>query len=171
MKSTEFIKTRTPASVPQAVATRKMYGTEKKIIEQIWGMNRPRSIQSIQIAFKLLWDHYAPLYGVTRKMPDVQFGPGTKYHGRYLSYTIARERGQPWLIELCPGQRNFYVLIHELVHALGPTQHGVRFAEIYHDVLSHDTFKDIMSSPLGLKFSDFLKDDHPQFVKRADRNR
>jgi len=104
-------------------------------------------------------------------MPEVQFGSGTKYHGRYLSYTIARERGQPWLIELAPGQRNFYVLIHELAHALGPVQHGVKFAEVYHDLLSHETFKDIMSSPLGQKFLTFLKSEHPEFVKKAYRSR
>jgi predicted metal-dependent hydrolase len=168
---TEIVKPRTPASIPQGVATRKMYGTEKQIIEKIWGMNRPRSLKNIQVAFKLLWDHYSPLYNVYRKMPEVQFGPGTKYRGRYLSYTIARERGQPWLIELAPGQRNFYVLIHELAHALGPVQHGVKFAEVYHDLLSHETFKDIMSSQLGQKFLNFLKSEHPEFVKKAYRSR
>jgi len=167
----EITQKRTPASVPQGVATRKLYGAERDVMEKIWGMNRPRSLNNLKVALKVLWDHYAPNYNVTRKMPELRFGPGVKYHGRYLSYTTAQEKGQPWMIELCPGQRNFYVLIHELVHALGPNQHGVKFAEVYHDVLSHETTKDIMGSSLGQKFLTFLKSEHPEFVKKAYRNR
>ena len=170
MKIMELTQKRTPASVPQGIATRKLYGQEKNVMEKIWGMNRPRSLNNLRVALKVLWDHYAPKYNVTKSMPEVVFGPGVKYHGRYLSYT-GGDYGGPDKIELCPGQRNFYVLIHELVHALGPVQHGVKFAEVYHDLLSHKTTKDIMRSPLGQKFMTFLKNEHPEFVKRAYRNR
>ena len=171
MKITEVTQKRTPVRIPQGVVTRKMYGTETNVIEKIWGMKRPRSLNNLIVAMEVLWDHYAPKYNVTRKMPDLIFGPGTKYHGRYLSYTVARKPGQAWLIELSPGERNFYVLIHELVHALGPTQHGIKFAEIYHDLLSHKTTREIMSNPLGQMFMTFLKNEYPEFVKRAYRNR
>jgi hypothetical protein len=166
MKIMEVTQKRTPASVPQGMATRKLYGTESAIIEKIWDMKRPRSLKTLQVAMKVLWDHYAPKYKVRWKMPELRFGPGTKYHGRYLSYTYGME-----YIELAPGERNFYVLIHELVHALGAVQHGVRFAEIYHDLLTHETMRELMDNELGAKFLNFLKNEHPQYVRRAYRNR
>lgn len=170
MKITEVTQKRTPVRIPQGVVTRKMYGTETNVIEKIWGMKRPRSLNNLIVAMEVLWDHYAPKYQPNRKIPTLIFGPGTKFNGRYISYT-GGNYGNPDLIELSPGERNFYVLIHELAHALGPTKHGIKFAEIYHDLLSHKTTREIMSNPLGQKFMTFLKNEHPKFVKRAYRNR
>ena len=177
MKIMELIQKRTPASIPQGMATRKLYGTEAQIIEKIWGMKRPRSLKALQVAMKVLWDHYAPKYASRKRMPELRFGPGTrmrpaKYRDNrsHVSYT-GGDYGGPDIIEFAPDERNFYVLIHELVHALGAIQHGVRFAQIYHDVLSHETTREIMNTPLGTKFMNFLKNEHPEFVKRAYRNR
>jgi predicted metal-dependent hydrolase len=151
----------------QAMATRRLYQTEAKIIEQIWAMRRPRSLRTLQAALDLLWDHYAPLVGTRRLKPRLRFGPGTRYHGRSFSYTMDTRPGQ--LIELAPDERNFYVLIHELVHAFGPSQHGIRFAQIYHDLLQHDTFREMMSTPEGMRFLDYLRQEHPRYVRRAYR--
>ena len=165
------IKKRTPAHIPQGMATKKMYGTEAKVLEKLWDMKRPRSYKANATLLKLLWDHYAPLYNVRRAMPDLEYGPGTMFGGRALSYTVTRGNGKPWLIQLAPGERNFYVLVHELVHALGPNNHGVKFAKVYHDLLSHDMFQEFMNKPLGRQFLNFLKSEHPQFVRKAYRNR
>jgi hypothetical protein len=73
------------------------------------------------------------------------------------------------VIELAPGERNFYVLIHEMVHAFGPSQHGVRFAAIYHDLLNHDTFREMMATPEGIRFLQYLQQEHPAYVRRAYR--
>lgn len=170
MKISEIESKRTPVSIPQGMATKKMYSTEKQIIEKIWGMKRPRSFKSIQAAFDLLWDHYSQEFNVRKPKPLVRFGPGTKYHGRYLSYTMPLKGGMQ-VIELAPGERNFYVLVHELAHALGPYQHGLRFAQIYHDLLSHETFKELMSTELGQQFLQFLKQEHPAYVRKAYRDR
>jgi predicted metal-dependent hydrolase len=61
------------------------------------------------------------------------------------------------------------VLVHELAHALGAIQHGVRFAQLYHDMLQHDTFKEMMSTEDGQKFMQYLKVEHPKLVRRAYR--
>lgn len=164
----EEIKKPRSAATKQAMATRTLYKKEVDIIERIWAMRRPRSLKTLQAALDLLWDHYAPLVGTRRIKPELRFGSGTKYHGRYYSYTMDTHPGQ--VIELAPGERNFYVLIHELVHAFGPSQHGVRFAEIYHDLLQHDTFKEMMTTPEGQKFLIYLSQEHPKFVRKAYRS-
>lgn len=177
MKIMEVIQKRTPPSIPQGMATKRLYQTEADLIEKIWDMKRPRSLKALQVAMKVLWDHYAPKYVPRKKMPILRFGPGTwqgpaknRDYRKYVSYT-GGDYGGPEIIEFAPGERNFYILLHELVHALGAIQHGVRFAQIYHDILSHKTTREIMNTPLGAKFMNFLKSEHPKFVRRAYRNR
>lgn len=167
MRIQEVTPPRRSAATKQAMATRRLYRREAEIIEQIWDMRRPRSLKTLQAALDLLWDHYAPILGTRTRKPDLRFGPGTQYHGRPLSYTMNTYPGQ--VIELSPRERNFYTLVHELVHALGPSQHGVRFAQVYHDLLSHETFREMMSTPEGIRFLEYLKQEHPQFVRRAYR--
>ena len=75
------------------------------------------------------------------------------------------------LIELAPGGRNWYVLAHELAHALGPSEHGIGFARVYHDLLNHRTFKTIMSTPRGQEFLEYLRVEHPRQVRRIYRRR
>ena len=151
----------------QAVVTRRIYQREGELIERVWAMRRPRSLPTLQAALDLLWDHYVPVFGTRRRKPLLRFGPGVRYHGRYLSYTQDTDPGQ--VIELAPGERNFYVLTHELAHSLGAIEHGVRFAEIYHDLLDHETFRDMMSTEQGQRFLRYLRDEHPRFVRRAYR--
>lgn len=168
MRMQEVSPTRRSAATKQAMATRRLYQRETEIIERIWAMRRPRSQKTLQAALDLLWDHYAPQVGTRRLKPDLRFGPGTRYHGHNYSYTMDTHPGQ--VIELAPGERNFYVLIHELVHAFGPSQHGVRFAAIYHDLLNHDTFREMMATPEGIRFLQYLQQEHPAYVRRAYRS-
>lgn len=167
MYTSEVVERPRSISTKQGMATRNLYKSESDMIEQIWGMRRPRSMVALQTALDMLWEHYAAVVNSRRRKPDLRFGPGTKYHGRSLSYTVDTDPGQ--VIELAPGERNFYVLIHELAHALGPSQHGLRFAQIYHDVLSHRTFREMMSSPEGQRFLQYLQHDHPRQVRRIYR--
>lgn len=165
MRLREINKTRSVAT-KQGMSTRRLYDTEVRLIEKIWDMRRPRSLQSLQATLDLLWDHYG---GRASRKPQLRFGPGIKYHGHYYSYTTDTSPGQ--VIELAPGQRNFYVLIHEMVHALGPSQHGLKFAAIYRDLLRHDTFHDMMSTPEGELFLHYLDYEHPYHVRRAYRGK
>ena len=152
----------------QAMATRSLYRNED-LIEQIWDMKRPRSLPALQTALDMLWDHYSKILGARMIKPELQFGTGVKYHGRYLSFTQSLDRGQR--IVLAPGERNLYVLVHELSHALGPSEHGVRFAQVYHDLLNHKTFKKMMQTPAGKQFLEYLRVEHPRQIRRIYRNR
>lgn len=169
MRAQEFESSKRTVATKQAMVTRRLYAKERDVIEKIWDMRRRRSLKALQAALDLLWDYYAKKVGTRRSKPQLRLGPGTAYHGRNLSYTMNTYPGQ--VIELAPTEQNFYVLVHELTHALGPDQHGRRFAAIYRDLLSHDTFKQIMSSQQGQEFLRYLEQDHPQFVRKAYRNR
>lgn len=165
MRLYEIMKPRSVAT-KQGMATQRLYRTEGELIEKIWDMRRPRSLLSLQATLDLLWDHYG---GRPGRKPKLRFGPGTVYHGKPYSYTMDTHPGQ--VIELAPGERNFYVLIHEMVHALGPSQHGLKFAEIYRNLLSHGTFQDMMATPEGELFLHYLDVEHPYHVRRAYKNR
>jgi predicted metal-dependent hydrolase len=157
-------KVKKPRSVAtkQAMVTRRLYRNECELIEKIWHMRRPRGLRSLQHKLDLLWKHHG---GKSNRKPQLRFGPGTPYHGRCLSYTMDTRPGQ--VIELAPGERNFYVLAHELAHALGPSQHGIRFAKIYRDLLCHHTFWDLMATPQGELFLHYLEREHAYHVRKA----
>ncbi len=61
--------------------------------------------------------------------PEIMAGTGTKQSGRYLSYC------QGHRIVLARHERNRLVLLHELIHAVGFTTHGVGFRKRYFKVL------------------------------------
>jgi predicted metal-dependent hydrolase len=164
--ATESTKPPRTVATKQAMATRSLYRNEGTI-ERIWGMRRPRSLKALQTALDMLWDHYSQALNSRRRKPQMSFGPGVKYGGRSISYTQDVEGGQR--IVLAPGERNLYVLVHELAHALGAIEHGVRFAQIYHDMLQHDTFRELMSSPAGQEFLEYLRVEHPRRVRRIYR--
>ena len=166
MQANEITDRRSVAT-KQGMVTRRIYQKESQLIEKIWSIYRPRSLGTLRAALDLLWDYYQPRVGSQRRRPELRFGPGVQYHGKAMSYTQDQRPGQ--IIELAPGERNFGVLIHELAHALGAVEHGVRFAQIYHDLLKHRTFREMMSTPEGLRFLEYLKLEHPRFVRRAYR--
>lgn len=67
--------------------------------------------------------------GRTDPLPKVIAGRGTLYHGRLYSYY------EDGLIVLARNQRQSFVLIHELVHALGYDDHDAPFQRRYRDLL------------------------------------
>lgn len=79
------------------------------------------------------WAKGHPRYGRRARrdaFPVLQFGVGYLQNGKRLSYCEGRV-----LIVLSPGERNMQTLLHELVHALGPETHGVRFQELYAELI------------------------------------
>lgn len=61
--------------------------------------------------------------------PNVVAGPGTKYNGRYYSYFDGEK------IQLARNERKKFVLIHEMVHALGYDEHDRKFMQKYFELL------------------------------------
>ena len=84
------------------------------------------------LAYKI-WEeegYTGKYYGTKAKpIPPVVSGKGTKYNGRYYSYFDGQK------IELARTERKKYVLIHEMVHALGYDKHDRKFVEKYFDLL------------------------------------
>lgn len=62
--------------------------------------------------------------------PTVVAGRGVSYGSRRLSFTAGNR------IELVPRQRTRRVLLHEMVHVLGPCGHGTRFVRRYVQLLA-----------------------------------
>ena len=153
-------------AIKQAMATRSLYQSEYLVLN-IWQMRRLRSLQFLQTVLDVLWNHYSKVFGSRLKKPKLYFGKGIKYHGRYLSYTQSLDYGQE--IVLASNERNLYVLVHELSHAIGSIQHGIRFSQIYHDILQHRIFQKMMSTEDGQKFLQYLKIEHPKIVRKAYR--
>jgi hypothetical protein len=158
-----------PLRAKRALITRALYLYEFKVIEKISAMIKEQGLDSLQSTLDLLWEHFAPRYKTRRPKPELRFGPGVRHGSFRLSYTMDTAAGQ--VIELAPQGRNLYVLAHELAHALGPEQHGVKFSKVYHDILSHEIFYHAMNSKLGQQFLEYLRTEHPRYVRRVYRSR
>lgn len=66
----------------------------------------------------------------TRKpLPEIVAGRGTPYHGRLYSYYDGTR------IVLARNERQVFVLLHELTHALGHEDHDSRFRRQYETLL------------------------------------
>jgi hypothetical protein len=138
----------------RGVMTRRIYGYEKTYLETIEKLNRPRDLGSLQRLAKKIW---AEFYHGNRKIPEIRFGPGTLELGYPLSYTLGYS-----LIELCPGQRNVVTLVHELVHAIGPSQHGANFAQLYYKVLEK-----YLPVAIRKKVYQYLVKEHSQLMRKV----
>lgn len=109
------------------IGTRNVYGYEKKYLSNIESLAKQRSLEELLIIAHKIWEEY---YHGRRRIPNIRFGPGTKELGYPLSYTEGYS-----LIELAPGQQDILTLIHELVHAIGPSLHGINFTKVYYNIL------------------------------------
>lgn len=109
------------------IGTRNVYGYEKKYLSTIEALAKQRSLAELLPVANKIWEEH---YHGQRRIPKIRFGPGTKELGYPLSYTLGYS-----LIELAPGQQDILTLIHELVHAIGPSLHGVNFTKVYYNVL------------------------------------
>ena len=74
-----------------------------------------------------VWREHGPKH---RKTPTIAAGRGTEHCGLLTSYCHGRTR-----IVLARQHRSRGVVLHELVHAIGPFTHGERFAKVYMTLL------------------------------------
>lgn len=66
-----------------------------------------------------------------KPIPAVVAGKGTRYNGRYYSYYDGER------VVLARNERKKFVLIHEMVHALGYDDHDEAFVEKYFELLDY----------------------------------
>ena len=111
--------------------TRRLYKFEKE-----WFRGEPNlPIKALQELAYDIWKEagYTGYYhgDKVRPMPTVVAGKGTKYNGRYYSYCDGER------VELARNERKKFVLIHEMVHALGYGDHDEAFVDKYFELLDH----------------------------------
>ena len=111
--------------------TRRLYKFEKE-----WFRGEPNlRMKVLQDLAYDIWKeagytgHY--YFDKVRPMPTVVAGKGTKYNGRYYSYCDGER------VELARSERKKFVLIHEMVHALGYDDHDEDFVDKYFELLDH----------------------------------
>ena len=114
-----------------AADTRRLYKFEKE-----WFRGEPNF--PIKVLRELAYDiwkeaGYTGYYhgDKVRPMPAVVAGKGTRYNGRYYSYCDGER------VELARNERKKFVLIHEMVHALGYGDHDEAFVDKYFELLDH----------------------------------
>jgi len=116
MKIDEVTKT----SHARGVDTRRLYKFEA---DYFWGTaaSKVLSMSTLRALASKIWKKY----GKGKPEPKIVAGKGTKHGGAWFSYS------QGDYIQLSRNQRNFLVLIHELIHSMGYDEHDVKFVEIY----------------------------------------
>jgi len=158
MKLSEIVKKRISLPHRRGVMTRRVYRFEEKYLSTLKELNKQRSLRELTAVAESLWKKY---YRGKRKMPTIRFGAGDCSLGYPLSYTEGYST-----IELCPGQQNLMVMIHELTHAIGPSQHGIAFTRAYVNIL--DDFID--DEEVRQKIYDDLITKHGQIYRRLYKN-
>jgi hypothetical protein len=106
----------------QAAVTRMLYDWEEAM-----GSLPLRPIAQLRALGQRIWRENARGRGAC---PTIVAGRGVEQAGRLLSYCEGRR------IVLTRNQRERRTLIHEMVHALGPGTHGIRFQELYAELLA-----------------------------------
>lgn len=113
--------------------TRRLYRFEAE-----WFYGQPLlPMKDLQKVAQKIWKeagrsgHY--LFDKVMPMPAVIAGKGTRYNGRYYSYYDPDSNK----IVLARNERKMFVLIHEMVHALGFNDHDEKFVDKYFDLLDH----------------------------------
>jgi hypothetical protein len=77
------------------------------------------------LASKIWQDAASP----SKKLPQIVAGRGDRYNGRFYSYFDGDR------IVLARNERKTFVLIHELVHAMGSDYHDDKFVDKYFEML------------------------------------
>ena len=113
--------------IRKGIGTRHVYKYEDELSEAFRKLSRQLSLRTLTNYTTHIWKKY---YDGNRNAPVVRFGPGDMGLGRPMSYTMGYG-----LIELAPGQQNLITLIHELIHAMGPSLHGTNFTKKYYTIL------------------------------------
>ena len=107
------------SAAKRAVITRRFYLFEEECIP----MGPDVSIYRLRRLAKRIWRDNT---NRRDRCPEIIAGNGTKQSGRWISYCEGRCK-----IVLARHERRTPVLIHEMVHALGPETHGKRFEKRY----------------------------------------
>ena len=113
------------AKYRRMVDTRRLYAWEGNC--QAWpdSFLADTPIKTLRRFARKVWIECAPLNKQGR-MPAVVAGRGTPHGGMLTSYCLGFNR-----IVLARQHRSKDIVLHELVHALGPITHGERFAKVY----------------------------------------
>lgn len=103
------------------IDTRRVYAWEMQTFR-----GAPRvSIHTLRRLARRVWATCRP----TAPLPQIVAGQGTRYHGRWYSYYDGTR------IVLARNERQVFVLLHELTHALGYDDHDAAFLRQYHRLL------------------------------------
>ena len=105
----------------RAADTRKVYAFEDQL------PRRPAGIRSLRRLARRIWRAY---HRRGNRCPAVIAGRGIPSNGTLASYCLGYTE-----IVLARQHRNRMVLIHEMTHALGPRTHGIRFQNLYAELL------------------------------------
>lgn len=121
----------TKSRLKRTLDTRRLYKFEKE-----WFRGEPNlPMKVLQELAHDIWKeagHTGYYLGdKVKPMPAVVAGKGTKYNGRYYSYCDGKR------VELARNERKKFVLIHEMVHALGYDDHDEDFVDKYFELLDH----------------------------------
>lgn len=108
--------------------TRRLYKFEKE-----WFRGEPNlPINKLQDLAYDIWCYTGPYpFYKAKPLPAVVAGNGTKYNGRYYSYYDGER------VVLARNERKKFVLIHEMVHALGYDDHDEEFVDKYFELLDY----------------------------------
>ena len=106
--------------------TRWLYRVEDELFKHNGYANAIRPMAFLRRVAKRIWRAVAS----GRPLPRIVAGRGTWSYDRLASYCEGRSR-----IVLARDHRNVLVLLHELVHALGPCLHGPKFIRVYFPLL------------------------------------
>lgn len=118
---------RTRSRIRKGIGTKHVYSYEVNVLYEIKRLAQQRSLRTLTNIANKIW---AKHYKGKRRVPTIRFGKGDTSLGYPLSYTEGYS-----LIELAPGQQDILTLIHELVHAIGPSLHGTNFTKLYYEML------------------------------------
>lgn len=107
--------------------TRFLYRLEDTTLRYNSYANADRSMKFLRDLADKVWAAEAP---AGRRKPTITADDGVLHGGRAMSYCLGFTE-----IVLARSQRNVLVLLHELVHALGPIIHGPKFIRLYFKLL------------------------------------
>jgi hypothetical protein len=110
--------------------TRRLYRFETEC-EILKPLRQRQSLDSLRHEAKKIWK--TTFFRQTHDIPELRFGPGTKHGTEMVSFYHWYDNYS----EFAPGERNYLVLSHELVHAKGYEYHNQGFVAEYFKVLDH----------------------------------
>jgi len=111
-------------SYERGVDTRRLYRFEAKYFRGT-DASKVLPMKTLRRLANRIWKKY----GKGKPLPWVAAGKGTYYGKLWLSYS------QGDYIQLARNQRNFLVLIHELIHSMGYDDHDRLFIKTYLKIL------------------------------------